>query len=236
MDDRLEKNAMTEESASDVKVPEFLFGDLSTKEGRLRRARASRFGFYHDPILQPLDPKRGEPITVSVRVGVDIDIKEASLFYSKDGTSPSDSQDAACPHISMQRTGIDWDTLQWCVLETWSAQIPGQPAGTHLQYLIQGTTPEGKVIYSPTFDLDSPLFNSDRDDFGTRTLEHLSRIDSPYIYGFVVDEQVIPTWLDEAIIYQIFVDRFAPAARQCHRRQQPTLHNEPCGGCKPADR
>ena len=210
MDKGNDNNALTKDKPSGVKVPEFLFGELSTKEGRLRRARLSGYGFYHDSILHPPDPKPGEPITISVRVGVDVDVKKVTLFYTTDGTTPSKTRESACPHVSMQRTKIEWDTLQWGALETWSAQIPGQPAGTHVQYLIQGTTPEGKKIYSPTFNMKWFLSNDIRDDFDTRTLEHLSRIDPPQIYGFIVDEEVIPSWLDEAIIYQVFVDRFAP--------------------------
>lgn len=201
---------MTQEGATGTRMPEFLFGVLSTKEGRLRRARLSRMGFYHDSVLDPLDPRPGEPITISVRVGADVVVEAATLFYTTDGTAPSDGQESACSRLPMQRAGVEWDTLQWCALETWSAEIPGQPKGTHLQYLIQGTTPKGTIIYSPSFDLEGPLFRDSRDDFDTRTLEHLGRLDRPQIYGFVVDEEAIPTWLREAVIYQIFVDRFAP--------------------------
>jgi glycosidase len=110
----------------------------------------------------------------------------------------------------MHRTAIEWDTLQWCYLETWSAEIPGQPDGTHVQYLIQGKTPTGKVINSPTFDTSGPLFADNLDDFDTRFLEHLNRLERPHIYGFYIDREEIPVWLREAVTYQIFVDRFAP--------------------------
>jgi cyclomaltodextrinase len=198
---------MTQEARQ---LPEFLFGPLSTKEGRLRRARLARVGFYHDAMLDPPDPRPHEPITISVRIGADVTVEKVTLFYTADGTLPSDAQGSASTRVPMQRTAIEWDTLQWCYLETWSAEIPGQPDGTHIQYLIRGTTPTGNVIYSPTFDMSGPLFAGNLDDFDTRFLEHLNRLERPQVYGFYVDHEETPVWLREAIIYQIFVDRFAP--------------------------
>lgn len=204
-------NEMTQEASQ---LSEFLFGPLSTKEGRLRRARVARVGFYHDSTLVPPDPRPHEPITISVRVGADVAVEEARLLYSTDGTLPADSQGSTSKSIPMHRTAIEWDTLQWCYLETWSAEIPGQPDGTHVQYLIQGTTPTGNVIYSPTFDTSGSLLTDNLDDFDTRFLEHLNRLDRPRIYGFYVDHEEIPVWLPEAVIYQIFVDPLHPTRVQ----------------------
>jgi cyclomaltodextrinase len=201
---------MNEMAQEEPQLSEFLFGPLSTKEGRLRRARLARAGFYHDSTLDPPDPRPHEPITVSVRVGADVAVEHAKLFYTTDGTRPLDLQGSTTTSLSMQRTAIEWDTLQWCYLETWSAEIPGQPDGTHVQYLIQGRSPGGDIFYSPTFDLSGPLFAGNLDDFDTRFLEHLNRLEHPQIYGFHVDQEGVPAWLREAIIYQIFVDRFAP--------------------------
>lgn len=198
---------MTQETSQ---LSEFLFGPLSTKEGRLRRARLARVGFYHDSTLDPPDPRPHEPITITVRVGADVAVEEVTLWYTTDGTLPSDTQGSTSTRVPMQRTAIEWDTLQWCYLETWSVEIPGQPDGTHVQYLIRGTTPTGDVIHSPTFDMGGPLFAENLDDFDTRFLEHLNRLERPQIYSFYVDHEEIPTWLREAIFYQIFVDRFAP--------------------------
>jgi glycosidase len=145
-----------------------------------------------------------------VRVGADVAIEEATLYYTVDGTLPTITQDVPSARVPMQRTAIEWDTLQWGYLETWSAEIPGQPDGTHVQYLIQGITPTGGAIYSPTFDTGGPLFSRSPDDFDTRFLEYLSRLDSPQMCGFYVDHDEPPVWLQEAIIYEIFVDRFAP--------------------------
>jgi len=132
---------MNEMAQEAPQLSEFLFGPLSTKEGRLRRARLARVGFYHDSTLDPPDPRPHEPITVSVRVGADVAIREAKLFYTTDGTRPLDLQGSTTTSLPMQRTAIEWDTLQWCYLETWSAEIPGQPSVSLVAGSEQSTHP-----------------------------------------------------------------------------------------------
>ena len=66
---------MVEETIESPELPEFILGTLSTKEGRLKRARIGRIGFYHDSALDPPDPKAGEPVTISVRVGAEIAVE-----------------------------------------------------------------------------------------------------------------------------------------------------------------
>jgi glycosidase len=50
---------------------------------------------------------------------------------------------------------------------------------------------------------------SDTEDFDFKSLAKRYRNNQPQVYGFVVDDQPIPEWLRDAVIYQIFVDRFA---------------------------
>ncbi|WP_413162220.1 glycoside hydrolase family 13 protein [Capilliphycus salinus ALCB114379] len=196
-------------------LPEFIFGHLSTKEGRLKQARTTRVGFDHDSALHPHDPAENQAITISVRVGVDIAIKAVTLYYTTDGTLPQvpSANPDRDPHlfsIPMRRTEIQWDTLQWGYLETWTAEIPGQPKNTHIQYLIQGMTNTGTIVYSPYFDTAARELTDNLDDFDLPFIKKQARKNSPQIYGFYVDNETIPTWLREAVIYQIFVDRFAP--------------------------
>jgi glycosidase len=204
---------MSQQPSQEPKLPEFIFGTLSTKEGRLKQARMARLGFYHDSVLDPPDPGPGQPITISVRVGAEIALKSATLYFTADGTPPGippDPQDPALTSVPMARSRMDWDTLQWCYLERWTARIPGQPQGTHVQYVIQGVTNAGRVIVSPFVDTRAGEFVENRADYDLRYLEKLGRENRPQVYGFYVDDEGIPAWLRQAVIYQIFVERFAP--------------------------
>src|SRR5512146_1511374 len=99
-----------------AKTPEFIFGTLSTLDGRIKRTRSLNLGFQHDAVLQLRDPRPGEPITITAHAGIDIAIKEATLCYTTDGTLPcasSQANNTSTISLPMQRTGIEWGTLVW---------------------------------------------------------------------------------------------------------------------------
>ena len=101
------------------------------KAGR-RRARSTVFGFYHDAVLDPLDPRPGEPVTINAQAGAGVAVAAATLHYTVDGSPPDSAAGAAggrTTSVAMQRTQVAWDTEHWTYIEGWSAVIPGQPDG-----------------------------------------------------------------------------------------------------------
>lgn len=194
-------------------LPEFVFGPLSTSQGRLKQAKMARVGLFHDLGLNPIDPVENEPILITVRVGAEIAVKAMSLYYTLDASvslSPFDFEHPSIVTLPMQRDRIEWDTLQWCYLEQWTASIPGQLPGTLVSYAIIATTTSNQTIACPYVDVDALKRGGDAEDFDVKGLEQRYRDNQPQIYQFVVDRQAIPAWMRDAIIYQIFVDRFAP--------------------------
>ncbi|NTU64207.1 MAG: alpha-amylase, partial [Chloroflexi bacterium] len=99
---------------------EFIFGSLSTAAGRVRRVRTLRLGLQHDAVISPIDPRPDEPVQITVRAGVGAALKTATLCYTIDGTRP-DPQLPSTNFIPMERTSVEWDTLIWAQIETWSA-------------------------------------------------------------------------------------------------------------------
>jgi hypothetical protein len=81
-------------------LSEFIFGDLSTAQGRLRQARMARVGVFHDSTLTPLDPQAHEPIQITVRFGADIAVKTMTLYYTTDRSLP---QPGVGGELPMQR-------------------------------------------------------------------------------------------------------------------------------------
>ncbi|HEY9616843.1 MAG TPA: glycoside hydrolase family 13 protein [Microcoleaceae cyanobacterium] len=194
-------------------LPEFIFGALSTAQGRLRQARLARVGLWHDLSLHPIHPIEQEPILITVRVGTEIAVKTISLHYTTDPSIPLAPLDVEHPAIStlpMQRTQIEWDTLQWGYLEQWAASIPGQLPGTQVSYAITAITTTGQAITCPYVDIEALKQLADPEDFDFPILERRYRHHPPQIYQVVVGQTPIPSWIRQAIIYQIFVDRFAP--------------------------
>jgi cyclomaltodextrinase / maltogenic alpha-amylase / neopullulanase len=188
---------------------EFIFGTLSTRAGRAQRARALHVGLQPADFLNPIDPRPAEPITVSVRAGLGITLQAATLHYTLDG-APPELDAPATMHVAMQRDSSQWDTLAWTYVETWSAIIPGQPAGTRVRYKITAIDDAGAAVACPHINLTAPDLRQQPEAFDQRYLHRLLRDPSPQVYEFNVDDTAIPHWLHAAIIYQIFVDRFAP--------------------------
>lgn len=188
-------------SSESSKLPEFIFGKLSTSEGRLLRVKASASGLI-DLNIEPLDPQPQQPVKISVSIGSEVAIKEIKLHYTTDGSVPANQADSTIT-LSMESSTIDWNTLQWSYLETWIAIIPGQAKGTHVQYIIEATTTTSEIIYCPYLKTEKI------DEANLKEIQRFNPNYEPRVYGFFVDEEKIPTWFREAIIYQIFVDRFA---------------------------
>ena len=182
---------------------EFIFGLLSTAAGRLERVRAMKLGLTHD--FYPIDTAADQPYVVKVRAGSGLTIEGLTLFYTIDGRAPGKSSSLS---VAMKRTTIEWDTLTWSYLEEWTGEIPGQSQGTHVQYVIEGITNTGRKISCPYIDLT--VIESMSESFDQSFVERLSRKNSSGVFGFYVNEHTTAKWLEESVIYQVFVDRFAP--------------------------
>jgi cyclomaltodextrinase len=185
------ENLLSDSSAPEL--PEFIFGELSTEAGRLRQARSDRSGLAHDVRRTVLAPGPGQPVEIRVQVGPDLPVASLELRWSCDpqrdpAEAGQPASEVGC--AAMRRTRLDWDDLAWGYLEEWSATIPGQPAGTPVSYAIRATTPSGSSLGCPS-----------------SASQPRSR---PRTYTYVTGRRPIPTWIREAVIYQIFVDRFAP--------------------------
>lgn len=189
-------------------LSEFIFGNLSKPEGRLRRLKTSRLGLYHSPILSPLAPRENEPIELTVSVGADVAVRSIDLYYTTDGTIP-ERENIGVLSVPFQRRSIDWDTLEWSYLETWTVVIPGQKNGTHVQYIIRAITTTGKEVFCPYLDIHGIEKMYDLEELDRKVLDSFSRGYPRRVYGFYVESLPVPEWFREAIIYEIFVDRFA---------------------------
>jgi cyclomaltodextrinase / maltogenic alpha-amylase / neopullulanase len=195
------------------KTPEFIFGTLSTSEGRIKRARSGKLGFQHDAILQPRDPRPEEPVTITARAGIGVALRAARLHYTTDGTLPnarSHANNGSTILLPMKCKGMEWDTQVWDYIEIWSTTIPPQAQTTCIRYLITATTDENEEIACPFINLKAPELRIEPDAFDWRYIHRLLRSRPPQVYEFFVDTLTAPHWLQTAVIYQVFVDRFAP--------------------------
>jgi glycosidase len=185
---------------------EFLFGRLSTPGGRAEEAREEALGLYDLACLEPLDPQPGEPVRLRFRCGADLGLTRLWVFWTPDGSPPTCTE-ADDPLSTTHRTAArvvetGWDTLVWGHVETWEAELPPQEEGTLLQYLAVGRDAAGRRVTCP----QAPVG-------GKAPLR--MRHGSPQVAAVGVDRLRPAEWLREAVLYSVFVDRFAPNPGDC---------------------
>ncbi len=183
---------------SDLNQPvmaDFVFGGIESDEQRLLQTeRLARAGIRHFHAIAPLDPLPGQPVRLTVQVGPDTAIDRLAAYVTLDGTLPDGAQGRAENGfaVGLAPVATRWEPLIWDYVTVWQGEIPGQPEGTLVHYTI-----EGWRTYGPPLSAWSSEQNIDR-TVQPRTL-----------YGYHVDSYAPPQWAREAVIYQVFVDRFS---------------------------
>jgi cyclomaltodextrinase / maltogenic alpha-amylase / neopullulanase len=209
---------MSDETATATQPSaDFVFGTLATDELRIAQLRAARTGVAHNQQIIPLDPQPAEPVTIQATTGPHLAATQLTCYYTIDGSDPQGSKGSALQGhaVPLNQVGVEWDTLQWGYVTHWQGQIPGQAAGTLVRYRIEAQTSDGSSHWAQeiaavasgeapagTDPADVALFS-----IGGQARWPVRRLGS---YAYHVDNERVPEWLRNAVIYQIFVDRFAP--------------------------
>jgi cyclomaltodextrinase / maltogenic alpha-amylase / neopullulanase len=181
--------------ADETTMADFVFGGIEADEGeRLARERQRWSGLRHRYAIEPLDPQPDQPVTVTVFVGPDVRVEQVTLYFTTDGSDPVGKRGIAINGVALalHRQAVQWESLLWEYVERWQGEIPAQPAGTLVHYRIEGWCSNEGIgsHWSREPNLD-------------RSVEW------PTLYGYHVDDFAPPAWAYEAVLYQIFVDRFA---------------------------
>jgi len=162
-------------------MEDFIFGTLSTDESRIANLRLQRGGVTHDHQRSPHDPLPDQAIQIDLTVGPSYAYNQAWIYWTNDGSDPDGKNGIALNGYATSLEPIDseWDTLLWGYLRRFRGEIPGQRAGTVVRYRVSA---------------------------GNKDEETLA--DGGAYYAFYVDNDPPPAWAQDAIIYQIFADRF----------------------------
>jgi glycosidase len=174
---------MPDEDPENV-TADFIFGTLATDELRLAEITRRARGLWHGSQVEPRSPAPGEAVRLSVTAGGDLSVNRVVARYTTDGSMPGTDSAA----VELTCLGPTWDTLTWSYLERWTAELPPQDDGVLVRYRIQGIGLDGTVTWA---------------DAAPETGE-------PGLFAYLVGQQEVPAWLRDAVIYQVFVDRFAP--------------------------
>ena len=141
-----------------------------------------------------------------------------TAYVTTDGQDPAGDRGVATVGVAipLHRVGVDWDTLLWGYRERWEGTIPGQADGTLVRYRIQAWSP---IHDASTWASDiagvvagvRPPGVSDLDaaTFAVAGAEALWPVRRTAADAYHVDRERVPAWLRDAVIYQVFIDRFA---------------------------
>jgi glycosidase len=163
-------------------MEDFVFGTLATDDQRAQFIRKRRAGVSHAHARQPLDPQPGQPITLDLTVGPHYPLDQARVEWMVDQGPGFAEKPGFWNEIPMECVGVEWDMLVWGYVRRFRATLPGQPECSLLRYRLVAFSEDKQTVYA---------------DDGTE-------------YTCFIADDPPPEWTRQAVIYQVFVDRFFP--------------------------
>ena len=162
-------------------MDDFIFGTLSTDQSRIAHLQQLYGGITHAQRRTPRDPLPGQPIGIELTVGPSHPQNQAWVYWTDDGSDPKGSHGVAVNgHATpLLPTASEWNTFLWGYVRKFHGEIPAQETGTLIRYRVTAGG-NGEETFA---------------DNGT-------------YYAFYVDNDPPPAWTKNAVIYQVFADRF----------------------------
>ncbi|MFT3895250.1 MAG: alpha-amylase family glycosyl hydrolase [Anaerolineales bacterium] len=161
-------------------MDDFIFGTLSTNEQRIAHLQQILGGVTHAQKRTPRDPLPGQAIGIELTVGPTFAQSQGWVYWTNDGSDPEGKSGIATNGYvtPLKAIGSEWNTFLWGYVRKFYGEIPAQEIGTLVRY---------RVSASGTDEVFA---------------------DNGAYYAFYVDNDPAPEWTKDAVIYQIFADRF----------------------------
>jgi cyclomaltodextrinase len=182
-----------------VVIEDYFFSAYVTpQEWRLRYVAQN--GVQHASEIRPRDPQPGDAVTLLITTDAALPISHVAVYYTTDGADPLGAGGVAeCGTVVRATAGAEMDgTATGLHVRHWEATLPGQPDGTLVRYRIDAW---GEADPARRWVADAQDYLATPAPLGRE-------------FSYHVDRRLAPAWLQDAVIYQIFVDRFATALDQ----------------------
>ncbi|MCE7946959.1 MAG: alpha-amylase [Chloroflexi bacterium CFX4] len=180
---KLETQTVAALSAS-VSLSDFIFGTLASDSQRLQALINGQEGLAFEYQMTPRDPKPDQPVQIEITAGPAAPVLEVFIHYTLDGSPPQLGADNTRTLPTM-RGALEWNTLLWGYVRHFSGELPAQPEGKTVRFLVSGLTQDGVRLWA-------------QDERGRS------------VFSYAVDRHTVPSWVQESVFYHIFLDRFAP--------------------------
>lgn len=166
--------------------------------------------FRHDNQITPFQPTPADTVKITATSGLSISLSKAEIWYTIDGSWPNEHSQK----VTMSHHKVIWQG-NTSYLNEWLGEIPPQNEGTIVRYKIAGFKAEDS---SPSY------FAHDGTGFWFHYAEEGL---TTFAYRVRQSPQNLPSWMDDAVIYQIFLDRFRNENGQL---LAPEEHSQKHGG------
>ena len=179
----------------------YIFGGLDQPQNAGKWVKTILSGVHHFSQKVPASPKPGESVTLKVTTSTDAAIECVKIWFSTDEWQTVQSQ-------PFSKGQLVWDSIAWSYIQKWQLALPPQAEGAMLRYKI-GAKLLGSddVIYA---------------DNQTKIFADASH------YSIWYGRSDTPEWTKQALVYQVFVDRFHPG--ESNEWQQTADLRKPFGG------
>lgn len=176
-------------------VIDFFFAPHPSAQTRRLHA-ALDDGLAHGSHIMPRDPLPAQPVTLLFYSNPQMPIERVTVYYTIDGTEPWGERGVATQGIAVQaeRAERGIKELEGQPAYLWQAIIPAQADGTLVRYRADGWSLSGDAHWY-----------ADNTDPVSMSPEH------GRVFAYHVDTWQPPAWWHDAVVYQIFVDRFNAA-------------------------
>jgi glycosidase len=164
---------------------DFIFGTLASSADRVKALSRARRGLAA-PVFE-LNDGLGSSARVILTAGPDAPVEEVTLYFTNDGSEPTPGAESTYALAFTEFKPV-WDTIVWGYIRNFEAIIPPMllPYGAIIHYRAVGKTRGKEVIQA-----------ADGQRFSYELATHL-----------------IPDWLQQGLIYHVFLDRFATTGGQ----------------------
>jgi cyclomaltodextrinase / maltogenic alpha-amylase / neopullulanase len=166
-------------------MEDFIFGPFSTNESRFAHVLKLHGGVTHAQLRVPRDPQPGQAVQIHLNLGPSHPHDQAWVYWTNDGSDPVGGNGVASNGFvtALHPISSEWDILGWGYIRHFWGEIPGQETGTVVRYRVAAGGGGEEVL-----------------------------ADDGAYYGYYVDNDPPPAWTRDAVIYQIFADRFFSSA------------------------
>ncbi|HZC05294.1 MAG TPA: alpha-amylase family glycosyl hydrolase [Ktedonobacterales bacterium] len=182
-----------------AQILDYFFGAYVTpQEQRLRSV--ARNGVEHASEISPRDPAPGQEVTLTVVSDASLPIDRVAVYYTTDGSDPlGERGHARVGRVALaELDAVEAQPIGETRVRRWLARLPGQADRTLVRYRIEAWSSMNPA-QSWRADVNDPF---------------VAPTPNGREFAYHVDRREAPEWVRDAIVYHIFVDRFASASDQ----------------------